>query len=171
MKIQTLNPADVAAYRTLRLRALQDHPEAFGSAYEDEVATPPESVAERLISNSERFTLGAWQGDTLVGMAGFYQNAGRKTRHRGGVWGMYVAPEVRGHGVGGALLREIIQRAKGLANLEEIVLAVTVGNLAAKTIYTQAGFETAYIEKRYLKIEDKYYDLEWMALRFSEQFL
>ena len=165
MKIQPLHPTDAQAYQSLRLRALKDHPEAFGAAYEDEATLALEKVAERLTATPERFTLGAWQGETLVGMAGFFRNIGRKTRHRGGVWGMYVAPEARGQQVGLALLSESIQRAKQLDGLEEITLAVTIGNPAAKKIYLQAGFAVSHIERRYIKIDERYYDLEWMALQ------
>ena len=71
MKIQPLRPTDAQAYQSLRLRALKDHPEAFGAAYEDEATLALEKVAERLTATPERFMLGAWQGETLVGMAGF----------------------------------------------------------------------------------------------------
>lgn len=165
MNIQILALADGEAYQALRLRALREHPEAFGSAYEDEAVVALEKVAERLVSAPERFTLGAWQNASLVGMAGFSRNTGRKTRHRGMVWGMYVAPEVRGQGIGAALLNEIIQRAKQLDGLEEIVLAVTVGNPAARKIYIQAGFVPSHVEKRYIKLDNTYYDIEWMTLR------
>ena len=165
MNIQTLTPANVEAYQVLRLRALRDHPEAFGSAYEDEAVMALEKVAERLVSAPERFTLGAWQEESLVGMAGFSRNLGRKTRHRGMVWGMYVAPEARGQGVGAALLAEILQRVKRLDGLEEVILAVTVGNPAAQRIYLQAGFVLSHVEKRYIKLDDTYYDIEWMTLR------
>lgn len=166
MEIRTLTPADAESYQAIRLRSLQEHPEAFGSAYEDEAERSMETVRERLIASPGRYILGAWGGKQLVGIAGFFRNEGRKTRHRGGIGAMYVAPEARGQGVGVAILNEIIQHAKTLEGLEEIVLAVTVGNPAARKIYTQVGFEPAYIEKRYLKIEGRYYDLEWMTLRF-----
>lgn len=169
MNIQTLTPANVEVYQVLRLRALYDHPEAFGSAYEDEAAVALEKVAERLVSAPERFTLGAWQDDALVGMAGFSRYMGRKTRHRGMVWGMYVAPEARRQGVGAALLAEIIQRVKQLDDLEEIILAVTVGNPAARKIYLQAGFEPSHVEKRYIKLDDTYYDIEWMTLQIPKE--
>ncbi|MFN8446001.1 MAG: GNAT family N-acetyltransferase [Caldilineaceae bacterium] len=169
MNIQTLKPVDVEAYQHLRLRALLDHPEAFGSAYEDEAIMALEKVAERLVSAPERFTLGAWQNEALVGMAGFSRYMGRKTRHRGMVWGMYVAPEARGQGVGAALLAEIIQQVRQLDGLEEIILAVTVGNPAARKIYTQAGFQPSHVEKRYIKLDDTYYDIEWMTLQIPKE--
>ena len=166
-ELRTITAADAAAYQTIRLRALQEHPEAFGADYADECSRSLAAVAERLQDLPERFVLGAWQGDHLRGMVAFHQGQGQKIRHRGGVGGMYVAPEVRGQGIGKALINELIGRARCLPNLEEIVLAVTVGNHVARAMYMAAGFQPAHLEQRYIKLADHYYDIEWMTLRFE----
>jgi L-amino acid N-acyltransferase YncA len=160
---------DAAAYQALRLRALQEHPEAFGSAYEDECTRPLAAVAERLQALPERFTLGAWSTGELVGIVSFYQSAGRKVCHRGGVGGMYVASAARGQGAGRALLAELINRARRLPALEEIILAVTVGNVTARSIYLAVGFQPSHVEKRYIKVADRYYDIEWMTLLLKDK--
>lgn len=162
--VRVLGVDNAAAYQVLRLRSLQEHPEAFSSSYEDEVGRPLSAVAERLQELPGRFTLGAWRADTLVGTASFRQDAGRKTCHRGWVWGTYVVPEARGLGIGRALMSDLIERASRIPTLEEIILAVTVGNGAARSIYLAAGFQLSHVEKRYLKVADRYYDIEWMTL-------
>ena len=162
--IRSLTPDDAAAYQAVRLRSLQEHPEAFGSAYEDELNRPLSAVAERLQPLPERFTLGAWRADQLVGIVTFNQAWGRKVCHRGGVGGMYVAREARGLGIGHALMTELIECTSRVPMLEEIILAVTVGNVTARSIYLAAGFQPAYVEKRYIKVADRYYDIEWMTL-------
>ncbi len=167
--LRTLTAADAAVYQTLRLRALQEHPEAFGSDYADEAVRSLAAVAERLQDLPERFVLGAWSDEQLVGIVGFSQGQGKKIRHRGGVGGMYVATEARGCGIGGTLINTLVQRARPLPHLEEITLAVTVGNSVARALYVAAGFEPAHIEKRYIKLVDRYYDIEWMTLRFEKQ--
>jgi ribosomal protein S18 acetylase RimI-like enzyme len=91
-----------------------------------------------------------------------------KMRHKGHVWGMYVAPEARGQGLGRLILDAIIQRASVLPDLEEIVLAVTVSNDAARAIYIRAGFVPYCVDPRLLKINGRYYDVEWLALRVHE---
>lgn len=164
MELRLLEKTDAQTYHALRLRALQEHPEAFGAAYEDEKLMSLEAVAGRLQPMPERFMLGAWLEGDLVGMAGFGRALGKKTRHRGGIYSMYVAPEARGQRMGRALLAEMIQRVRALPELEEIILAVTVGNGAARSIYIAAGFIPSYIEPRYLKIDNHYYDIEWMTL-------
>jgi GNAT superfamily N-acetyltransferase len=162
--IRALTPEDATAYQTVRLRSLQEHPEAFGSAYEDELTRPLSVTAERLQEAPGRFTLGAWWAGELAGIVTFSQAFGRKVCHRGGVGGMYVAAEARGQGIGRALMRELINRAGQFPALEEIILAVTVGNVTARSIYLAAGFQPSHVEKRYIKVADRYYDIEWMTL-------
>ena len=48
MEIRVLTEADVDLYRPLRLRALREEPQAFGSSYEESVARPVEEMARRL---------------------------------------------------------------------------------------------------------------------------
>lgn len=166
MELHILGAHHAERFQTLRLKALQDHPEAFGAAFEEEQTVPISVTAVRLAKATEdNFTLGAFEDDDLVGMVGFFRQGRIKTHHKGMVWGMYVAPEARGQGIGRALLDEAVLRARLLGGVEEVVLAVTVGNEYARLIYTGAGFDSAWVEPRALKVEDRYYDLEWMILR------
>jgi RimJ/RimL family protein N-acetyltransferase len=52
-----------------------------------------------------------------------------------------------------------------LPDLEELILAVTVGNVPARRLYLAAGFELSHVERRYIKVGDQYYDIEWLTLR------
>lgn len=166
-QIRVLTPDDAAMYQSIRLRALQEHPEAFGASYEDEASLAPDVVVERVKETVDGFVLGAWRNDTLGGIVGLHRSPRIKLRHRAGVGGMYIAPEARGQGIGKAMMQVLVERAPTLEHLEEIILAVTVGNVAARSIYLAAGFEPAYVEKRYLKIDGRYYDIEWMTLQLS----
>jgi GNAT superfamily N-acetyltransferase len=165
MKIRGLNAEDAQAFHALRLRSLREHPEAFGSAYEDECSFPIERVMERLQNSSDKLTLGALIDDELVGFVSFVRYLGRKTRHRAMLASMYVIPEARGRGIGSALLNGVIHHARALSDLEELILAVTVGNETARRLYQMAGFVPSHVEKRYIKVDDMYYDIEWMTLR------
>ena len=163
-EVCVLGAENAMTYQALRLRSLQEHPEAFSSSYEEEASRSLETLQERLHTTAHHFTLGAWHGPALVGIAAFSRYLGLKTRHRGMVGGMYVAPEARGGGVGKALLAAMIERARQMPGLEEMILAVTVGNGAARAIYLAAGFQPSHVEKRYIKVADRYYDIEWMTL-------
>lgn len=168
-QVRTLTADDAAAYQAVRLRALQEHPEAFGAAYEDEAQTPLQVIAKQLAETPNGFMLGAWQGSHLVGIVGLHRSPRIKLRHRAGVGGMYIAPEARGQGIGKAMMQALIDRASTWEHLEEIILAVTVGNVAARSIYLAAGFEPSHIEQRYIKVGPRYYDIEWMTLQLGSR--
>ena len=46
----------------------------------------------------ENFTLGAFEGDKLIGMATFIRETGLKERHKGRIYGVYVTSSQRGKG-------------------------------------------------------------------------
>ena len=77
---------------------------------------------------------------------------------------MYVAPQTRGEGVGRALLTETIARAKALPDLEQLILAFTVGNNAAKRLYESLGFNAYCVDERFLKVDGVYHAIEWLRL-------
>ncbi|HEX8032964.1 MAG TPA: GNAT family N-acetyltransferase [Ktedonobacterales bacterium] len=162
--IRTLEERDAERYHRLRLRALREEPEAFGSSYEEQAELPLAWFVERIRETETRFTLGAFDGETLVGSVMFTRETGVKERHRGIVTGMYVAPEARGHGAGRALLAAAIERGRALAGVEQIHLAVTTRNLAARALYVSVGFVVYGTEPHALKLGDEYLDEELMVL-------
>jgi ribosomal protein S18 acetylase RimI-like enzyme len=106
MVLRTLTTTDAGAYQALRLRSLREHPEAFALALEEEQQTSLETVARRLErSSTERYILGAFEGENLIGILSFRRWEGLKIRHRASIGGMYVRPELRGRGVGKTLLK------------------------------------------------------------------
>ena len=167
MIVRRLDEADTAAFRTLRLHALQESPEAFGSSYEETVVQPLERMAERLRHAPERphdFVLGAFDPH-LIGMVGFARETRAKTRHKGSIWGMYVAEQARGHGIGRALLERLLAEARAQPDLEAITLLVVSTNEAAKHLYRSFGFAIYGTEPDALKLGDRYYDEDLMVLR------
>ncbi|WP_407850309.1 N-acetyltransferase family protein [Bordetella petrii] len=158
--IRRLDAQDAATYRRLRLEALQTHPTAFGSSWEEESVRPVEWFAARLANQP---MLGGWRGERLCGTAGIYLEQGRKTRHKGTIVGVFVHPEARGAGLGQALVRELIDYATG--RLDTLLLTVEASNTAAYALYRKLGFESYGREPRALKIDGRYYDEILMALR------
>lgn len=160
--IRRLTPDDAEASRKLRLRALQDHPEAYGAAYEEAAQLTIEDFAQRLATG---VTLGAFDADVHVGTVFININMRSKTQHQARINAMYVAPEARGKGVG----KHLIQAALGylrqnVPQVEDVLLSVAVGNAAAKALYAKMGFVTWGVYPRALKIDGRYVDLEEMIL-------
>ncbi|HEU0229548.1 MAG TPA: GNAT family N-acetyltransferase [Burkholderiaceae bacterium] len=150
---------DAPAFQQLRLESLHDHPEAFSATWEEERLQPLEWFAKRL-ENS--VVLGAWRGDTLVGIAGLFVPLSPRQRHKNALWGFYVQPQARGAGLAQDLLSRIIGQAATRA--EEILLGVAASNSPALRLYKKAGFQEYGLERRALKMGDHYDDVILMSL-------
>lgn len=165
MDIQVLDESDARLYQKLRLAALKISPEAFGSTYEREVKFSLETVIERMKPTGNKFVLGAYDDDgSLVGIVTFVRESGLKTAHKGNVFGMYVAPEMQGRGLGKLLMLELIRKARDCDGVEQINLTVVSSNEPAKRLYKSLGFEVYGVERNALKYNGQYFDEEFMAL-------
>jgi RimJ/RimL family protein N-acetyltransferase len=166
-EIRQLTDADALAYHELRLRGLREHPEAFTSSFEEESRKPLDWAQKRLAHSPEapyNFVLGALSDAGLIGIVGVSVEPRAKIQHKGTVFGMYVAPEHAGRGVGQRLLTACIQRARRIPGLEQLQLTVTEGNARAKTLYEKAGFRAFGLERNALKIGERYFHKCHMTL-------
>jgi ribosomal protein S18 acetylase RimI-like enzyme len=171
MHVRKLTEADATEFWQLRLRALRDNPEAFSSSYEESHTIPLVRVMQRLREESiagDNCILGAFEA-TLVGMVGFRRHQSIKEQHKSTLWGMYVIPEMRGRGIGKALLSHAIAHATSLAGLVQMHLAVVSTQAAARHLYRSLGFEVYGLEPRALKVGNQYCDEELMVLRLLPQ--
>ena len=163
--IRPLRPDDAVAYHAQRVRALREHPEAFGRSPEevDSVEVWTARLRQDLDSEND-LMLGAFEGGALVGVVGVYRERALKQRHVAHLWGVYVAPEQRGKDIGRALVKEAIARVRRWHDLESLWLDVTTVNTPARTLYASIGFTSAAVKPRSLKVGDRYYDEELMIL-------
>ena len=157
MEIRQLQESDTEAYRRLRLEALCDSPESFGSSYEEEREYPLQLFKDR-IKNS--CTLGAVLDAELVGMVTLMQETRHKTSHKANIYAMYVTPSQRGQGLGKKLMLEAIKQAQTIKEIEQIHLTVVSNNEAARQLYLSLGFVIYGKEKHALKIGNVYFDEE-----------
>ena len=137
-QIRRLEVADAPDYRSIRLRALRDNPEAFLSSFEEESLRPMADTEKRLASVFEKLW-GAFVNRELVGMVGLSREARLKNRHKASLVSMFVLPTYTGKGLGADLVDTVIQDASS-CGIELMVLTVTDTNLAAISLYQKAGF-------------------------------
>jgi ribosomal protein S18 acetylase RimI-like enzyme len=165
MEIRLLTAGDANAYWKIRLEALEREPQAFGSSPEEHRALTVGEVAARISFDPEnKFVTGAFADERILATAGFFRDQGRKARHKGHIWGVYVARQARGRGLGRELMRAVLERAAGIEGIEQIMLSVVTAQSAAVNLYRSLGFESYGCERRALKIGERYLDEENMVL-------
>lgn len=168
IEIRRLTPDDAQVFYLLRLEALENEPSAFSASPEEHHAMTVQEIAQRLgdpNTDNSNFVLGAFAGDRLIGMAGFFQDRGPKRQHKARVWGVYINKDWRRQGVARVLLSEIIERARSRPEVEQILLSVVTEQVAAKHLYQSMGFEIYGREPSAIKLGNGYFDEYQMLLR------
>lgn len=136
IRIVRLAPGDEERLRAIRLRALADAPEAFGTTLEEAIAKP----------------LGDWQRQLkqlatfIVTLDSVDIGIARGARHDNQsdaacLISMWVAPEFRRQGVAAALIDSVVAWAK-TEKFRRLVLDVTENNVPAMSLYRKKGFVT-----------------------------
>jgi ribosomal protein S18 acetylase RimI-like enzyme len=169
MQIRPLQQDDLPSFRILRLEALQLSPAAFFSSYEEEVKFSDSQWQERLNTpdHKEKVTLGALMDDKLCGILTLVRETRLKGRHKGYLFGFYVTPEVRGHGVGSALMKDVLQRAKectGLKVLQIVVVHRENEKNPALKLYEKFGFVSHGIIPNDLIVDGEFVSAEHLSL-------
>jgi len=121
--------------RELRLRALRDAPDAFLSTYEREIAMTPDQWRARLGPGTVTF-LGRREGADVGMVSGIPH-----PEHPGdaALVAMWVAPEARGAGLGGALVAAVVDWARA-GGYRRVRLDVADANEPAIRLYARMGF-------------------------------
>jgi ribosomal protein S18 acetylase RimI-like enzyme len=167
--IRRLAADDLQAYKELRDEMLALHPEAFTSDAPTESARPATAYVPRLgLDRPEggQFTLGAWQGERLVGAISCERERRVKVRHIVHVVGMMVRPELRGRGIGRSLVDAFVAEARRAEGIELATLTVTSSNGGAVGLYEAAGFTRYGKLVHAMKLGDTYLDKDLMVLHF-----
>jgi GNAT superfamily N-acetyltransferase len=136
MFTRVLTDTDAAAFRQIRRDALDEEAEARGTTPEWMVSA--EVLADRFKtkwSGQSGFIVGAFD-PALVGIVGLNEDGDSAAM----LWGMYVVPERRRHGVGRRLLLDAVARAREWRDLERLWLDVAAANRPARTLYLSCGF-------------------------------
>ncbi len=133
IEIVLLRPDEGERLREVRLRALRDSPDAFGSSYDREIAFPPEKWTERLSNPDARYWAATRDGADVGMVCVLLEETGAH------LLSMWVAPEARKGGVASRLVDAAVEWAR-TTGAEEIGLWPVDRNHAARALYARKGF-------------------------------
>jgi ribosomal protein S18 acetylase RimI-like enzyme len=138
--IGRITPQNVALFKDIRLRALQDAPLAFGSTYGDELKLSDADWLNRARRwNGERGIgfLAFDEDGTPCGIAGSFLVEPDATQAK--LISMWTAPTHRQRGIGRLLVHEVLNWARA-REVRTLLLMVTSVNDSAIHFYERLGF-------------------------------
>ncbi len=141
--VRPFQPHEWRLYRELRLNALRDAPDAFGSTLaREEAFTEPEWIRRLAVgaASSLDLPLVAEESGRAVGLAWVRIDADDLTTAT--LYQVWVHPEFRRRGIGEGLLASALAWAKG-AGAGTMVLSVACGPDSALEFCRRAGFVEA----------------------------
>jgi ribosomal protein S18 acetylase RimI-like enzyme len=136
VEIRRVGVADWETVREVRLRALSDAPEAFGSSYDREVAFADDVWIGRLATATNATLLCETEADRC-GIVTLVRD--EKDRRTGFVVGMWVSPSSRGTGAADLLVEAALRWARE-QGISTVRLHVAEGNVRAEHLYRRHGF-------------------------------
>jgi len=140
VRLRRVEAGDGLLFKSVRLAALEESPDAFGSTHAAEAAWSDPEWAERAAAGSigaSSITVFAEGSQGVVGLVGGYRATNSSTTVE--VVSMWVSPSARRVGVGRALVAAVIDWARN-TGASEVALWVTEGNAAAERLYAAMGF-------------------------------
>lgn len=141
ISIRSIIASEWPRYRDMRLRALLDSPDAFGSTYAEEATRADEAWAARIAaavdSRLDRVFL-ALNGEEACGLVWCKVRVPGEAQ----LFQMWVDPATRGQGAGRRLLEAAIGWAQQV-DARCVRLGVTVQDSPALRLYTALGFRPA----------------------------
>lgn len=140
ISVRVFERSEWQSYRDLRLRALGDAPDAFGTTLAQARQRSDTHWKSRLADTSPDTDLALLGEVDGVGAGLAWGRIEPTDRDVACVYQMWASPEHRGCGLGRKLLTAVIDWARSRHALR-VELGVTCGNSAARTLYASAGFK------------------------------
>lgn len=127
IEIQPIAASNASTFKTVRLRALQEVPYAFGSTYAQEAQFADSQWQTRVESMNGLKGVGylAMDGEKAVGIVGLFLDEADPTRAH--LISMWTAPSHRQQGIGRLLVKEVLDWARR-RNARIVLLMVTSNN-------------------------------------------
>jgi ribosomal protein S18 acetylase RimI-like enzyme len=129
---------------------------------------PPLEATRKFVRNSIREGYPhyvALEGDDVIGWCDILPIE-RPTRAHTGVLGIGVLAPFRGQGVGSALLRQALHKAR-TSGFTRVELSVREGNRRVVPLYRRFGFVEEGLQRNAIRLDGQYENLICMAVLFD----
>jgi ribosomal protein S18 acetylase RimI-like enzyme len=143
IKIVELPISDWKDFKEIRLAALKEEPQAFGSSYAKEAAYPNSRWQERLRDDESKkgIYLFAKLEGKVIGMVMGGRTDEDKNAHLAHIWGTYVDSTTRRNGVGKELMQRVIEELSKDVDVQRIRVIVNAEQKPAVKLYESLGFK------------------------------
>ena len=146
VEIITLRVDEWPLYKQIRVEAVTDSPQAFGSNREQQLVHPDSFWQKRLedaARGESQWLLFARSAGDLVGMIGAYRD--ENTSQEATVISVYVTPSARGRGISALLMKAILEKLRQ-AGMRKVWIGVNIEQKAALHLYQKTGFQVVATE-------------------------
>lgn len=143
VKILEASEVKLEDYKSLRLEALYEEPQAFGSSYKDQVDKPLsewQNWLDNYIKGNGSWMVFAANDEKLLGMVGAFQENKDVAKQNAQIIAMYLRKEARGKGISKLLMQKLLDKLKSETQIKEVWLDVNVQQVAAVNLYKNFGF-------------------------------
>lgn len=89
--------------------------------------------------------------ERIVGFINFRGNERSRLAHTGHI-GISIHADLRGHGIGSALIRAVLDWARATPDIEKVCLDVFETNTAARRLYERLGFREEFRREKAIKL-------------------
>lgn len=148
----------------IRRQMLDDSPWSFSSSPEGDRGLDAEHLRQTMAS-VDAAVMGVRGADGLVAAATTTREVRAKRRHVAWVMGVFVVPEMRGRGLGAAVVGACVEHARAWEGVTQVQLGVSASSPAARRLYERLGFVAWGIEREALRVGGVWHDEVHMALR------
>lgn len=135
-----LNRDDWKNYRDIRLEALKEEPDAFGSSYNEYKDRDDLYWVERVVLsediNGRSFLMAVCGENTFVAIGGAY----RDENDEWNIIAIYTKKDFRGMGLGSLLFEKILEELKN-REIKKVFLRVNANRIPALSLYKKYGFK------------------------------
>jgi ribosomal protein S18 acetylase RimI-like enzyme len=163
--IRQLDRKDREGYFRLRLRGLEEYPQAFATSAEEWQSASAEKIDALLLLSEENKEpiLGAFNSSAeMVGSVCLIPETREAVRHKASLSALYVEPDWQQKGIGRQFVAETLTLARERPDLLLVRLVVDSENIVGLRLFERAGFFLYGREPQARRVRDNYYDQSYM---------